>query len=109
MVTLTIFFSHENQPSPPSLSANGKMFLGTKSDIVKCLSSAKNAERAVESMTQVNNEQQPNQDQHKIISQAPVVEATILDAAAVINIKKAGLNECEIIPRLCRESLYSIC
>ncbi len=64
------------------------MFLGTKSDIVKCLSSAKNAERAVESMTQVNNEQQPNQDQHNIISQAPVVEATILDAAAVINIKK---------------------
>ena len=31
------FFSHENQPCSPSLSDRGKLKLGTKSDIVRCL------------------------------------------------------------------------
>ena len=31
------FFSHENQPCPPSLSDRGKFKLGTKSDILRCL------------------------------------------------------------------------
>ena len=31
------FLSHENQPRPPPLSARGKLKLGTKSDIVRCL------------------------------------------------------------------------
>ena len=34
------FFSHENQPCPPSLSVRGKLKLGTKSDIVRCLEDA---------------------------------------------------------------------
>ena len=34
---LNEFFSHENQPCPPSLSVRGKLKLGTKSDIVRCL------------------------------------------------------------------------
>ena len=34
------FFSHENQPCPPSLSDRGKLKLGTKSDIVRCLEDA---------------------------------------------------------------------
>ena len=34
------FFSHENQPCPPSLSGRGKHKLGTKSDIVRCLEGA---------------------------------------------------------------------
>ena len=33
-------FSHENQPCPPSLSVRGKLKLGTKSDIVRCLEDA---------------------------------------------------------------------
>ena len=31
------FFSHENQVSPPSLSVSGKLRLGKKSDLLKCL------------------------------------------------------------------------
>ena len=31
------YFSHKNQPCPTSLSARGKLKLGTKSEIVRCL------------------------------------------------------------------------
>ena len=34
------FFSHENQPCPPSLSDRWKLKLGNKSDIVRCLEEA---------------------------------------------------------------------
>ena len=34
------FFSHENQPCPPSLSVKRELKLGTKSDIVRCLEDA---------------------------------------------------------------------
>ena len=34
------YFSNENQPCPPSLTAKGKLKLGTKSDIVRCLEDA---------------------------------------------------------------------
>ena len=37
---LNEYFSHKNQPCPPSLSARGKLKLGTKSDIVRCLEDA---------------------------------------------------------------------
>ena len=37
---LNEFFSHENQPRPPPLSVRGKLKLGTKSDIVRCLEDA---------------------------------------------------------------------
>ena len=37
---LNEFFSHENQPCPPSLSVRGKLKLGTKSDIVRCIEDA---------------------------------------------------------------------
>ena len=33
-VNLNDYFSNENQPCPPSVSARGKLKLGTKSDIV---------------------------------------------------------------------------
>ena len=39
-VNLNDYFSHKNQPCPPSLSARGKLKLGTKSDIVRCLEDA---------------------------------------------------------------------
>ena len=31
------FFQHENNPYPPSLSDRGKLHLGKKSDLLKCL------------------------------------------------------------------------
>ena len=37
---LNDYFSHKNQPCPPSLSARGKLKLGPKSDIVRCLEDA---------------------------------------------------------------------
>ena len=32
-----MFFKHDNQPAPPSLSAIGKLRVGQKSDILQCL------------------------------------------------------------------------
>ena len=40
MGTSMNFFSHENQPCPPSLSVRGKLNQGTKADIVRCLEDA---------------------------------------------------------------------
>ena len=37
---LHLSFSHKKQPCPPSLSVRGKLKLGTKSDIVRCLENA---------------------------------------------------------------------
>ena len=37
---LNDYFSHKNQPCPPPLSTRGKLKLGTKSDIVRCLEDA---------------------------------------------------------------------
>ena len=37
---LNVNFSHKNQPCPTSLSARGKLKLGTKSEIVRCLEDA---------------------------------------------------------------------
>ena len=37
---LNDYFSHKNQPCPPSLSARGKLKLGTKLEIVRCLEDA---------------------------------------------------------------------
>ena len=37
---LNDYFSHKNQPCPTSLTARGKLKLGTKSEIVRCLEDA---------------------------------------------------------------------
>ena len=39
-VNLNDYFSSDNQPCPPSLSARGKLTLGIKSDIVRCIKDA---------------------------------------------------------------------
>ena len=57
------FFSHENQPCPPSLSDRGKLKLGTKSDIVRCL------EDAIEEQDDI----------------APSVEVVVLDGPAIVH------------------------
>ena len=61
------FFSHENQPYPPSLSSNGKLRQGKKSDLLKCL------ERL---------------HQNSSLNR-PITDVTIIDGAALVNILKA--------------------
>ena len=59
------FFKHENHAYPPSLSMLGKLRFGTKSDLVQCL------EKFCTSC-----------------GEAPLVDAIILDGAAIINMLK---------------------
>ncbi|XP_061580540.1 uncharacterized protein LOC133446517 [Cololabis saira] len=61
------FFSHENQEAPPSLSQGGKMRLGTKADLLKCI------------MTD-DTDSQP----------APMVDGVFLDGAAVVQMLNPG-------------------
>jgi hypothetical protein len=60
---LADFFKHENQASPPSLSENGKLYQGVKSDIIQCLEPLSS---------------------HPADT-APVVDATMLDGPAVVH------------------------
>ena len=55
------FFSHKNQAAPPALSTEGKLHLAVKADLLHCMKS----------------------DQTETKS-APVVDATILDGAAIV-------------------------
>lgn len=61
------FFSHENQPWPPSIAKLGEMRSGTKSDLLGC----------IENM--VNSQQQ-----------APTVDVEIFDGAFVVQMLKPG-------------------
>ena len=61
------FFTHENQAAPPSLSQGGKLRLGKKADLLRCLESE---------------ETQP--------TNAPVVNAKFLDGAAVVQMLNPG-------------------
>ena len=44
---LSVFFSHENQPHPPSLSDYGKLRIGTKSELLKCFDVEENGQFVV--------------------------------------------------------------
>ena len=70
-ISMTAFFSHENQSYPPSLSDYGFMRCGTKADLLLCL-----------------------EDQ---IIQGPVnrpdVQMIILDGAAIVNMIKPGTSD----------------
>ena len=59
---LGTFFSHENQPQPPSLSKNGKMRQGDKADLIDCLEAVSPAQKT-----------------------APTVDAKVFDGGAVVN------------------------
>ena len=62
------FFKHENQPYPPTLAREGKIREGQKSDLVKCM------ERLIESK-----------------SNAPRVEATIIDGPVIVQMLNPGM------------------
>ena len=70
------FFAHENQACPPSLSNMGKLRIGTKSDIVSCL------EKLVPTSTR---DSLPD-----VQPCTPIVDALILDGAAIVNMLKPG-------------------
>ena len=59
---LDMFFSHENQAAPPSLSQGGQLRLGTKADLLDCL-----------------------ELDEKQSSDTPVVDAKFFDGAAVVH------------------------
>lgn len=64
---LDTFFAHENQPNPPSLSSNGTLRFGTKSDLLACLEKMEPSER-----------------------QSPPVDVLVLDGAAIIQMLAPG-------------------
>lgn len=64
------FFSHENQAAPPALSIGGKMRSGVKADLLHCLES--------------------DSPEH---NSAHVVDATILDGAAVVQMLNPGTSK----------------
>lgn len=61
------FFRHENQACPPALSESGKLHLGTKSDLLRCL-----------------------ENHSETRSDAPTVTAKVLDGAVVVQMLKPG-------------------
>ena len=64
---LDTFFSHENQPYPPSLSNNGSMRFGSKSDLLACLENLVGSKQ-----------------------QCPLVDASVLDGAAIVQMLSPG-------------------
>ena len=64
------FFRHENQTSPPALSESGKLYSGTKSDLLLCLDDCTEAS-----------------------SQPPSVTAIILDGATITQMLKPGTTK----------------
>ena len=62
-----MFFAHENQATPPSLSVGGKFRLGSKADLLDCLD--------LESKQSAN---------------TPIVNAKIFDGAAVVQMLNPG-------------------
>jgi len=63
------FFFHENQAAPPALSTGGRMRIGVKADLLRCLEL---------DFPQSNS--------------APVVDATVLDGAAVVQMLNPGTS-----------------
>lgn len=65
------FFCHENQPWPPSISENGEIRPGKKSDLVKCLEQQC-------SVRTVN---------------TPSVDATVVDGAVIVQMLPPGMSK----------------
>ena len=64
------FFPHENQAAPPALSIGGKMWRGSKADLLHCL----------ESDLREHND-------------TPVVDAIIIDGAALVQMLNPGTSK----------------
>ena len=61
------FFRHENQQCPPALSDGGRLYLGSKSDLLVCL-----------------------EGHAEPLSEAPTVTAVVLDGAVIVQMLKPG-------------------
>ena len=64
---LDAFFRHENQSYPPSISKNGDIRSGTKSDLLTCL-----------------------EEVHLSTNQKPNIDVMILDGVAIVNMLRPG-------------------
>lgn len=64
---LNQFFTHENQAAPPSISSGGKLRLGTKADLLRCIESKESQSESI-----------------------PVVNAKFLDGAAIVQMLNPG-------------------
>jgi hypothetical protein len=64
---LDMFFEHENQPTPPSLSSDGNLRFGCKADLLVCLENMAPAQ-----------------------IECPVVDVIVLDGAAVVQMLNPG-------------------
>jgi len=64
------FFAHENQAHPPSLSYNGSLRQGTKSDLLKCL-------KRISNVVQI---------------EKPPIDCVIVDGAAIVQMLKPSYN-----------------
>jgi len=62
------FFSHENQAAPPSLAESGRMRLGTKADLLRCITPRESEAEAA----------------------TPAVDAVFLDGACVVQMLNPG-------------------
>jgi len=67
------FFKHENQPYPPSLSQHGKLRIGSKSDLLSCL-------------THLNSSDLPD-------LAALAVDAYVLDGAVIVQMLSPGTSK----------------
>ena len=61
------FFRHENQQYPPALSDGGRLYLGSKSDLLVCL-----------------------EGHAELQSEAPTLTAVVLDGAVIVHMLKPG-------------------
>ena len=109
------FFSHENQPAPPSLSHADQLYSGMKSDLVTCLQtcitpsppSEADISLVEEPVVERHNEdddiifgdEQPEEAQmalpvspciHEVFTDGPKVEVKLLDGAVIVNMLKPG-------------------
>jgi len=83
---LDSFFAHENQPTPPSLSSDGNLRLGSKSDLLPCLESFITRPQQCPDVDSSVLEEAVVACSEGLVTpqqQCPAVDAPMLDAAAV--------------------------
>ena len=74
MAILTIFFSRENQAALPALATTGKIRLGVEADLLHC-------------------QESDLPDSNSLNNSAPIPDATILDGAVVVQMRRAGTSK----------------
>ena len=86
-VDMDIFFKHENSRSPPSLSEDGNLRIGKKSDLLKCLETQRATTSDAIDTSNLGSENLFDSSTEPIgsISLPNAFGCTILDGAAVVH------------------------